>query len=240
MERWNGKVAVVTGASSGIGEALVENLVRQGLQVAGLARRVERIEENAKKLEGCKGKLHAFYCDMTDDATIIEAFKKIVNTLGPIHILVNNAGITKDGTLIKGNEQVWRQTMDTNVMGLCLATREAVNSMLENNIDGHVIHINSIVGHKMLPLNMYSPSKYALTCITEVMRQELNQLKSKIKVSSVSPGFTETELDGAQNMPKDAPRLMPTDIVNAIVFVLSTPPHVQVHELIIKPVGEIY
>ncbi|XP_017780850.1 PREDICTED: farnesol dehydrogenase-like [Nicrophorus vespilloides] len=240
MERWNGKVVVVTGASSGIGEALVENLVRQGLQVAGLARRVERIEENAKKLEGCKGKLHAFYCDMTDDALIVETFKKIVNTLGPIHILVNNAGVAKKGMLIKGNEQIWRQTMDTNVMGLCLATREAVNSMLENNIDGHVIHINSIAGHKNIYLNMYSPSKHAVTCITEVMRHELNQLNSKIKVSSISPGFTETEINAAQHIPKEVPRLMSSDIVNAIVFVLSTPPHVQVHEMIIKPVGETH
>ncbi|RZC42511.1 hypothetical protein BDFB_002988 [Asbolus verrucosus] len=123
--------------------------------------------------------------------------------------------------------------------------------MKANNINGHIIHINSIFGHNVpnYPnLNVYPASKYAVTALTETLRQELNQLGSKIRITSVSPGLVETELttlnkkltpDLKASLEK-MPIIKSEDIADGVVYVLSTPEHVQVHELMIKPVGETY
>ncbi|RZC36609.1 adh short and/or KR domain containing protein, partial [Asbolus verrucosus] len=218
--------------------------------VVGLARRSERVEELSKKLAGKPGKLHAVKADMTKEEDILKAFKWVADNLGPVHILINNAGIVQNTNLVDGDTEKWRKIFDTNVLGLCIATREAVKVMRANNIDGHVIHINSVTGHKVPSpgVNVYAASKYAVTALTETLRQELNQVGTKIKVTSISPGVVDTEILEVNNMlvgqeMKEAfrtmtPKLKSEDMVDSILYVLSTPPHVQVHELTIKPVGE--
>ncbi|XP_017781031.1 PREDICTED: farnesol dehydrogenase-like [Nicrophorus vespilloides] len=244
MNRWVGKVCVVTGASSGIGASLAEKLVDHGVVVVGLARRMERLEESATVFAGKAGKFHPYRCDITKNEEIINAFKWTTSTIGPISILINNAGFTNYTTLTDGDETIWKRVLDTNVMGLCLATREAVRSMKSNGIDGHIVHVNSIGGHTPYLNNMYPPSKFAVTCITEVMRKELIQAGSKIKVSSISPGATDTEMLRAHSQEfvdtNKFPMLNAEDVADSIVHILGTPPHVQIHELIIKPVGEIF
>lgn len=155
-------------------------------QVVALARREDRLKDLQKELESKPGKLYPLRTDITVEEDILQAFKWTQQNLGPVHILVNNAGITKKGTIIDGDTEIWTTVMNTNVMGLAIATREAIKSMRDNNIDGHVIHINSIAGHKVTPLtktNMYSASKFAVTAITETLRQELIALNSKIRVT---------------------------------------------------------
>lgn len=104
-----------------------------------------------------------------------------------MHILINNAGGAGLSTnLIEGDTEVWKRVFDLNVLGLCIATREAVKNMKENNVDGHIIHINSIAGHKVLNVpnfNVYPASKFAVTALTETLRQELNSIGSKIKIT---------------------------------------------------------
>ncbi|KAJ3651610.1 hypothetical protein Zmor_017639 [Zophobas morio] len=123
--------------------------------------------------------------------------------------------------------------------------------MKENKINGHIVHINSIAGHKVINVNamsVYPASKFAVTALTETLRQELNHLGLKIKVTSISPGFVETEMTVLnKNMTPEReelfraiPFLKSEDIADGVVYVLSTPEHVQVHELTIKPVGELY
>ncbi|XP_063929818.1 farnesol dehydrogenase-like [Zophobas morio] len=250
MDRWSGKVVIVTGASSGIGAATAEALVESGLIVVGLARRSELVEEHAKKISDKKGKLHAFKCDIRKEEDILKAFDWTTKNLGPVHILINNADIGSGGKhLLEGKTEDWKAIFDVNVLGLCIATREAVKIMKENNINGHIVHINSIAGHKLINipgLNVYPGSKYAVTALTETLRQELNHLGLKIKVTSVSPGFVETEMTtfNKNNTPErlailnSSPSLKAEDIADAIVYALLTPEHVQVHELTIKPVGE--
>jgi len=246
LDRWRGKVAIVTGASAGIGAATVERLVEEGLQVVGIARRSERVEELSKKLAGKKGKLYAIKADLTKEEDILKAFKWVTDNLGPVNILVNNAGLGQNTNLVEGDTKKWRRVFDTNVLGLSIATREAVKIMRANNIDGHIIHINSILGHTVSNLpntNVYPASKYAVTALTETLRQELNQIGTKIKITSISPGVVATEfLTAAEYVidesSKKRPALQSEDIADSILYVLSTPPHVQVHELIIKPVGE--
>jgi NADP+-dependent farnesol dehydrogenase len=130
LDRWVGKVAIVTGASGGIGAAIAQQLVEEGLQVVGLARRSERVEELAKKLHGKKGKLHAVKADISKEEDILNAFKWTSDNLGPVHVLVNNAGVAENTNLTtQGDTKKWKNVFDTNVMGLCIATREAVNIM---------------------------------------------------------------------------------------------------------------
>uniref|UniRef100_A0A1Y1LM95 Dehydrogenase n=1 Tax=Photinus pyralis TaxID=7054 RepID=A0A1Y1LM95_PHOPY len=248
MERWRGKVAVVTGASAGIGEAICEQLVNFGLNVVGLARRKELVEEIARKLQrGTNtGKLYAYKADVSKEEDILEAFRWITENVGPVHILVNNAGIMRPGGLLDGTSDGWKEIFDTNVLGLCVATREAIKIMRAHSIDGHVVHINSISGHTIeyFPnLNVYPASKFAVTALTETLRQELNSVGSKIKITSISPTGVDTKINenGGLVYPpemmavKDTLRLLDSkDVADAVCYVLGTPPHVQVHELIIR------
>nr|ARE68913.1 farnesol dehydrogenase [Epicauta chinensis] len=247
MDRWRNKVAIVTGASAGIGAAIAAKLVEEGLQVVGLARRVDRIEALSKQLSGKSGKLYAYKTDMTKEDDILNAFKWVTDHVGPVSILINNAGIVQPTDLMNGDTDKWRKTFDTNVLGLCIATREAIKIMQTNNIDGHIVHINSVAGHKIpnAPnLNVYPASKHAVTALTETLRLDLIRIGSKIKISSISPGFVTTEIIEANNIQIDKNRSIPAldavDVANAVLYVLSTPPNVQVHELIIKPLGEIF
>ncbi|XP_063929774.1 farnesol dehydrogenase-like [Zophobas morio] len=249
LDRWVGKVAVVTGASSGIGAAIAEFLVDKGLIVAGLARRSERVEEKAKQLSGKPGKLHAVKTDISKEEDILSAFKWIEENLGHIYILINSAGVAKDNFLRNGDSEAWRQTFDVNVLGLCIATREAVKIMSANDINGHIIHINSVAGHKyvdMPGMNVYTASKYAVTALTESLRHEMNDIDSKIKITSISPGLVASEMSTLNtefceerlNLVKSLPILQAEDIAEAVGFVLSTSENVQINELTITPVGE--
>ncbi|PNF16600.1 Dehydrogenase/reductase SDR family member 11 [Cryptotermes secundus] len=252
MERWSGRVAVVTGASAGIGAAIAKELVKKGLKVVGLARRVERIEELAASLKSAPGKLHALKCDVTKESEVQAAFKWIKTNLGGVDILINNAGAAYNSKLITGPVENWRRILDLNVLALSVCTKEALESMKEKGVDdGHIVHINSVAGHRIptsgMSTNMYWASKHAVTLLTEGLRQELVAEKSKIRVTSVSPGVVETEFiaaTGSEVDPKQIyssfPHLEAKDVADAVLYVLGVPPHVQIHELTIKPIGESF
>ncbi|KAJ3618280.1 hypothetical protein MTP99_006296 [Tenebrio molitor] len=249
MERWVGKVAVVTGASSGIGAAIAEDLVQRGLIVVGIARRVHLIEERSKKLSTTK--LYALQADLSREEEIVKAFKWIGENLGPVHILVNSAGVFKGGLLSDDQTEIWKQQFDINVLGLCIATREAVKMMQTNDIQGHIIHINSISGHcvpNCPKTNVYPAAKHAVTALTLTLQQELNQMQSKIKVTSISPGMVASELtvfnksltERRRKFFESLPHLKAEDVADCVAYALSTPAHLQVHELTVKPMGELY
>ncbi|XP_023312927.1 farnesol dehydrogenase-like, partial [Anoplophora glabripennis] len=123
---------------------------------------------------------------MTKQEEIQEAFKWIKENVGPVNILINNAGINRKTTIIDGNIEDWKKVLDTNILGLAVASREAIKVMQEHLIDGHIVNINSVSGHQVssLPfLNVYPASKYAVTALTETLRKELVAIKSKIKIS---------------------------------------------------------
>lgn len=192
MERWIGKTAVVTGASSGIGAAIVIDLLKAGVNVVGLARRLERVESIQQKIPPlAKGKLYPIKCDLTQESEIKNAFNWVEDNLGGTDILINNAGIIRTMNLLDAdNTQDLRDTIDTNILAVVLCTREAFHSMRSRSVDGHIIHINSQAGHKipyfvgLYPsFNIYPSTKYAVTAMTEVMRQELQVFDTKIKVT---------------------------------------------------------
>ncbi|XP_065167324.1 farnesol dehydrogenase-like [Atheta coriaria] len=250
MQRYAGKVAIVTGASAGIGEAIVDSLTKAGMLVVGLARRVERVQTLAQKLskESAKGKLHAVQCDMRVEDDIVKAFEWTTKNVGNVQVLVNNAGVISQSNLSEGATEDWRKILETNVLGLCVATREATKNMKANKTEGHIIHINSITGisHIYFPTaGVYGASKHAVTNITEIFRQEMVAQKTNIKVSSISPGAVRTEIHDAAGGMNEAmverlskmPPLECEDIADAVIYVLGVPQRVQINELTIRPLN---
>ncbi|XP_055915083.1 farnesol dehydrogenase-like [Eupeodes corollae] len=245
MERWSNRVAVVTGASSGIGEAIAKDLALAGVKVVALGRRLERLEKNHSKLPDEAQKL--FYprkCDVTSIDDVRATFEWIEETLGGTDILVNNAGIRKSGDLMEMDLDDIDAVINTNLRGLIYCTQAAFRSMKARNFDGHIVHINSINGH-VVPnrgpgqsSNVYTPTKFSVTAATEVMRKEMINLQTKIKVTSISPGLVRTEIVADEIFDKIGCYLKPEDISQAVLFAIATPPHVQIHEMIVRSVGE--
>ncbi|XP_043483271.1 farnesol dehydrogenase-like isoform X4 [Leptopilina heterotoma] len=240
MDRWNNKVAVVTGASSGIGEDLVKTLVKKNVNVIGLARRIEKMEKIKNDIKNEKGSFHPIKCDISREEDIINAFQWIKKNFKTVDILVNNAGAVDFGLTIESSTEVLKNIIDVNLMGPTFCTREAVKIMRANNTAGHIINIDSILGQNVsfygtTAANLYSPSKYALKAMSQVVELELEYVKSPTKVTTIFPGMVKTE------MPPDAalqtmPYVDAEDISDAIIYALSTPPHVQIKELTITPV----
>lgn len=263
MERWQNKAAVVTGASSGIGAALCVDLVKAGMVVAALARREDRLVSLRDSLpENLRSRLHPIRCDVTLEADVIRAFRWVEEHLGGVYVLINNAGVVKEGNLIdQNNTDLIRAAVDTNVMGVVYATREAFHSMKEKDVVGHIININSIVGHYVppipgFPMSIYPATKHAITAMTETYRQEFSNLNTNIKVTvslliyllrfcfnlnflkqSISPGAVETEIF-RDEMKAKIPTIKAADVSSAILYCISTPPNVQIHELTIRPLHE--
>lgn len=155
------------------------------MKVVGLARRIEKVEALAKRLSNKRGTLYPFKADITKEEDILAAFAWIKENVGVIHVLINNAGTSKNTTLSDGDTEMWRQILETNVLGLSVATREAVKDMTNNSVAGQIIHISSVLGHYVAhvpKVNMYSASKFAVRALTETLRQELLTSGTKIRV----------------------------------------------------------
>jgi len=244
------KKAVVTGASAGIGEAIIRDFAKAGINVIGLARRSEKVEEIAKQLGETPGKIYAHKCDVSDLESVKDAFKWIEAKFDFIHILVNNAGVAYKMQILDDNDVTEKinAIINTNVTGLVHCTREAVRLMKKSEDYGMIINVGSIVGHSIPfrdnSLNMYSPSKFAVTAISEVLRQELIlQDNKRIRVSNLSPGGVQTDMSTPANVNPEEffankPVLQPEDVAQAVKFLLKTPYNVNISQLTIKPVGE--
>ncbi|KAL3876978.1 hypothetical protein ACJMK2_034748 [Sinanodonta woodiana] len=197
MDRWVGRVALVTGASAGIGEATVRKLAQLGMKVIGCARRTEKIEALKNELKGTPGSIVAIQCDLSKEDEILAMFEKIRTEFGGVDVCVNNAGLGHPAPLLSGDTTLWRHMLDVNVLGLMICCREAYKSMQERKVDdGHIFLLNSMSGHRMISdgnSHVYSATKYAVTAITEGLRNELRAVKSHIRVTAVSPGFVDTE-----------------------------------------------
>jgi NADP-dependent 3-hydroxy acid dehydrogenase YdfG len=243
MARLDGKVVVVTGASSGIGEATVRALAAEGAAVVAGARRKERLDALVEEVARGGGKAIAVECDVTDEEQAHSLVQRAVDEFGHIDILVNNAGVMLLSTVGKGLSDQWRQMFEVNVMGLLYATDEAIGHMKEQG-SGHIVNISSVAGRKVTrdSSGVYAGTKFAVNAISEGLRQEL--LEDNVRVTIVGPGAVETELpdhitdeDAREGLSGllELERLQAEDVANAIVYAVTQPERASVNEILIRP-----
>lgn len=248
MDRWTGKVALVTGASVGIGSTICRELAKNGMKVVGCARNVDLIKKLAEELGSTSaGELFPIRCDLNNESEILDMFNEIRKRYGRIDVCVNNAGLSSVCPLTKGNTEDWKIMLNVNVLALCICTREAIKLMKEKNItDGQIIHISSLLAHKVMAkdgLSFYSGTKYMVRALAEGLRQELRVEKSKIRVCCISPGLVKTEFlprmiqnsEQANQYYKKNLCLQSQDIANAVINILKMPEHVDISDIIMQP-----
>ena len=243
MPKLDGKVAVVTGASSGIGEATAEALAAEGATVVVAARREERLTDLAKRIEENGGRVLAAACDVADEGQAHGLIRKAEEEFGSVDILVNNAGVMLLSTVGKGLSEEWRRMFDVNVLGLLYTTDAAIETMKKQG-GGHLVNVSSVAGRKVTrdSSGVYAGSKFAVGAISEGLRQEL--LQDNIRVTIVEPGAVATELtdhitdEDARNSLGgllNLEILQAEDIAGAIVYAVTQPERVSVNEILIRP-----
>uniref|UniRef100_A0A1B6L0L4 Uncharacterized protein n=1 Tax=Graphocephala atropunctata TaxID=36148 RepID=A0A1B6L0L4_9HEMI len=240
MERWDGKVAVVTGAGSGIGKAIAHTLVSHGVTVVGVGRSIEALKKVADHCKGKKGQFFPKAIDINNEVQVVALFHRISAKLGGVHILINCAGVLVDSSLIDGKTVAWRAQLESQIFGLSICSREAIRSMKHSQNEGAIININSTGGH-YIPLTpmppMYTVAKHGITTLTELLRRELAGQKLRVRITSLSPGFVKTEKVAVIPAFKNQPLLELQDVSNAVVFALSAPQHLEISELTLRAHG---
>jgi NADP-dependent 3-hydroxy acid dehydrogenase YdfG len=243
MAKLEGKVAVITGASSGIGEATAEALAAEGASVAVAARRTDRLDGLAKRIEGNGGRVLTVECDVADEGQAHDLIQKAEAEFGRVDILVNNAGVMLLSRLDKGLSDEWRQMFDVNVLGLMYVTNAALEVMKRQQ-SGHVVNISSVAGRVTNPNGgVYSGTKFAVNAISDGLRKE--NVDDNLRVTVIEPGAVATELtdhisdedalDAIQSRIGKLDPLQSEDIANAVAYAVTQPDRVNVDEILIKP-----
>ncbi len=247
-ERWRGKVALVTGATTGIGEATAHALARLGMKVAVAGRRKERLDAVVQGLsaEGAAGL--ATPVDLRSEADIQRMFQQVHQHWGTVDVLINNAGLGYNGTIEGAPTADWREVLDVNVLAFTICIREALKDMADKQ-DAAIVNISSLAGHRVPPgargNTFYAASKHAVKAITDGLRFELVAKKSKIKMGMISPGMVKTEFHARSTRSAGKPAsyaeyrvLDPEDIAQAAVYMITTPRHVQIHDIVMRSVEQ--
>jgi NADP-dependent 3-hydroxy acid dehydrogenase YdfG len=243
MAKLDGKVAVITGASSGIGEATAEALAAEGASVAVAARRTDRLDGLAQRIEGNGGRVLTVECDVADEGQAHDLIQKTEAEFGRVDILVNNAGVMLLSRLDKGLSNEWRQMFDVNVLGLMYVTNAALEVMKRQQ-SGHIVNISSVAGRVTNPNGgVYSGTKFAVNAISDGLRKE--NVDDNLRVTVIEPGAVATELtdhisdedalDAIQSRIGKLDPLQSEDIANAVAYAVTQPDRVNVDEILIKP-----
>jgi NADP-dependent 3-hydroxy acid dehydrogenase YdfG len=244
MGALDGKVALITGASSGIGEATALAFAGEGAKVALVARRHDRLVALADRIESDGGKALAIEADVSKHGEVEALVAETAGSLGGLNILVNNAGVMLLGPVDGADVAEWQRMIDVNVLGLLYCAREAI-PVIRDSGGGDIVNLSSVAGRQAsLGLAVYNLTKWGVVGFSEGLRQEA--LHSNIRVSCVEPGFVDTELQGHNENPVvvDAIKknkeeigdlLQAEDIARAITYAVCQPPHVAVNEILIRP-----
>ncbi len=248
MGALDGKVALITGASSGIGEASALALAGEGAAVALAARRTDRIDALADRINGDGGKALAIETDITDEAQAVAMVEKTADELGGLQILVNNAGVMLLGLIQGADTDEWRRMIDVNLLGLLFGTHAAVPVMRDGG-RGHIVNVSSVAGRTAaMGSAVYNMTKWGVVGFSEGLRQECLHLN--IRVTCIEPGFVDTELQGHNTNPMvvDATEkmreqigdlLQSEDIANAVLYAVSQPEHVAINEVLVRPTRQL-
>jgi len=244
---WKGKVALVTGATTGIGEAVAYALAGLGMSVIIAGRRQEQLEIVAKNIRDQNASAFAYCCDIGDEKAVTSMFAAIQNDVGVLDVLINNAGVGYKSAIADFDTVDFRQALSVNVLGTSICIREAIKHM-QHRPDTAIITISSMAAHR-IPLGgfgIYSATKHALRAIMEALRTELVTINSPTKIASISPGtvatdfhklFARSETDPTAALSFE--RLTTQDVADAVTYILSTPDHVQINDILIRPMGQI-
>jgi NADP-dependent 3-hydroxy acid dehydrogenase YdfG len=238
-----GRVAAITGASSGIGEATALALASEGAAVALAARREDRIAELASRIEADGGRAIAVATDVTDEASARAFVRRTHDELGRLDFLVNNAGVMLLGPVEGADVAQWRQMVEVNLLGVLFTTHEALPLMREQG-GGHIVNVSSVAGRTARAGSaVYNLTKWGVNGFSEGLRQEV--LHAGIRVTVVEPGYVETELqshnelpavrEALQKMRDQVEPLQAEDIAEGIRYAVTQPEHVSVNELLIRP-----
>ncbi|MBS3485046.1 SDR family oxidoreductase [Staphylococcus aureus] len=225
------KVAVVTGAGSGIGEAIATLLHEEGAKVVLAGRNKEKLQNVANQLSQDSVKVVA--TDVTNKEEVDELIKIAQQTFGGLDIVINSAGQMLSSKITDYQVDEWDSMIDVNIKGTLYTAQAALPTMLEQS-SGHLINIASISGFEVTKSStIYSATKAAVHTITQGLEKEL--AKTGVKVTSISPGMVDTAITAAYN-PTDRKKLEPQDIAEAVLYALTQPKHVNVNEITVRPV----
>jgi NADP-dependent 3-hydroxy acid dehydrogenase YdfG len=240
----DGKVAAITGASSGIGEATALALVAEGATVSLAARRKDRLDDLVSRIEADGGRAFAHETDVADEQQA-NAFVTATNDdLGSLDILVNNAGVMLLGPVAGAPTEQWRQMIDVNLLGLLYCTHAALPIMGTAG-SGDIVNVSSVAGRiAMLGSGVYNMTKWGVTGFSEALRQEC--ARASVRVTAIEPGWVDTELQGHNEHPavveamekgiKAIDKILePEDIARCIAFAVTQPPHVSINEMLVRP-----
>jgi NADP-dependent 3-hydroxy acid dehydrogenase YdfG len=237
------KVALVTGASSGIGLATALALSKAGAKVAAGARRTDRLQGLEKQIRESGGEVLIQKLDVTSRQECNSFVDAAVKKWGTVDILINNAGLMPLSFFKNLKVEEWDQMIDVNIKGVLYCTAAAVPHMLAKK-SGHIVNISSVAGRVVFAAgSVYCATKYAITALSEGLRQELSQ-RSNIRVTCIEPGVVSTELlntitdkslEKFVEASKQMEALRAEDIANSIMFALQSPAHMNVNEILIRP-----
>ena len=247
MNSIRNKIALITGASAGIGRAVAESFAGEGARIIIAARRAKRLESLAKRLDrkyGARSFILEF--DVRDQGQVERQLGALPKGWKNIEILINNAGLSRGlDKLHEGGLIDWEEMIDTNVKGLLYVSRVVIPGMVKRG-RGHIVNIGSIAGHEVYPRgNVYCATKHAVDAITRGMQMDL--VETPIRVSTVDPGLVETEFsivrfrgDKSKARPvyQGLRTLRAKDVAEAVLFCCTRPAHVNIHQLRIMPTNQ--
>ncbi|MEI3853871.1 MULTISPECIES: SDR family oxidoreductase [unclassified Ensifer] len=247
MTNINGKVALVTGASSGIGAATARALAEAGVKVGIAARRTDRLEELKAEITEKGGEALVIEMDVVDPASVEAGVKKLIDAYGAIDILFNNAGLMPLSDIDQFKTAEWLRMVDVNVKGLLNTTAAVLPQMIKQH-SGHIFNTSSIAGRKVFKgLSVYCATKHAVTAFSDGLRMEVGQ-KHNIRVTCIQPGAVATELydqitdpgyrQQMDDLAKQMTFLQSADVADTLVFAAQAPAHVNVAELFVLPVEQ--
>ncbi|MFC4556877.1 SDR family oxidoreductase [Virgibacillus kekensis] len=238
----DGKNAVVTGASSGIGAAIAEQLAEEGANVILAARRKNKLESLTDKInKSGKGKAVAVETDVSKQEQVNKLAQQAEEAFGDIDIFINNAGLMLLSTIQKGHVEEWDQMIDVNIKGVLYGMNSVLPKMIQRST-GHLINISSVAGHEVSKVNaVYSATKFAVRALSMGIEKEL--ARTGVRVTNISPGAVDTDLalhgsdqELISRVKTDRKKLEAEDIAKAVVYAVTQPAHVNVNEITVRPV----
>lgn len=239
LTRLTGKVALVTGASSGIGKGIAIGLASAGAQVVLAARNLARLQETARQVEGSGGTALVIQTDVTSEAQVVHLFQRTLEAFQRLDVLVNNAGVVEGGPLDQLSLETWERVIATNLRGPFLCTREAMRIMKPQGC-GRILNIGSISAQRPRPNSAaYSASKFGISGLT--LATALEGREHGISACCLHPGNVRVEVPGAPELsPPSEPAMEVTEIAETAILMASLPAHMNMLEAIVLPVKQHY